>query len=277
MFGLLVAGFFLLYIPSYMDVARTVWTTDEQGHGPIILAVTLWLLYQKRFELGALTVQPNWTVGLPLLVVGLILYVLGRTQSFLGMEVASQLLVLSSFILCFLGKRALRLLWFPLFFLAFTTPLPEALVAEVTAPLKSAVSTVSAELLYALGYPVSRAGVVLNVGQYQLLVADACAGLNSLFTLEALGLLYLNLMQYTSVARNITLTILVVPIAFLANVVRVIVLVLVTYHFGDAAGQGFVHSFAGMVLFIVGLLLVLFTDYLLGFVFKEPPKAKASA
>ena len=276
-FGLLVAGFFLLYIPSYMDVARTVWTTDEQGHGPIILAVTLWLLYQKRFELGALTVQPNWTVGLPLLVVGLILYVLGRTQSFLGMEVASQLLVLSSFILCFLGKRALRLLWFPLFFLAFTTPLPEALVAEVTAPLKSAVSTVSAELLYALGYPVSRAGVVLNVGQYQLLVADACAGLNSLFTLEALGLLYLNLMQYTSVARNITLTILVVPIAFLANVVRVIVLVLVTYHFGDAAGQGFVHSFAGMVLFIVGLLLVLFTDYLLGFVFKEPPKAKASA
>lgn len=90
-----------------------------------------------------------------------------------------------------------------------------------------------------------------------------------MFTLEALGLLYLNIMKYTSVARNIVLSVLVVPIAFIANVVRVMVLVLVTYHFGDAAGQGFVHSFAGMVLFLVGLTLVIATDYLLGFVFKS--------
>ena len=271
--GLLLAGFLVLYLPSYWDVARTVWTTDEQGHGPIILAVSLWLLYNHRHALAALPAQPAWGLGLPLLLVGLVFYALGRSQSFLGLEVGSQILLLCALTLGFLGKRALRLIWFPLFFLAFMTPLPEVLVADVTAPLKSAVSTVSAHLLYALGYPVSRAGVILNVGQYQLLVADACAGLNSMFTLEALGLLYMNLMQYTSVARNVALSILVIPIAFLANVVRVIVLVLVTYHFGDAAGQGFVHSFAGMVLFLVGLVLVLFTDYLLGWVFKEPPRA----
>lgn len=268
--GMLLAGFLILYVPSYLDVARTVWTTDEQGHGPIILAVSLWLLYTHRHALAALPAQPAWGLGLPLLVLGLVFYGLGRSQSFLGAEVGSQILLLCALTLGFLGKGALRLIWFPLFFLTFMTPLPEVLVADVTAPLKSAVSTVSAHLLYALGYPVSRAGVVLNVGQYQLLVADACAGLNSMFTLEALGLLYMNLMRYTSVARNVTLSILVIPIAFLANVVRVLVLVLVTYHFGDAAGQGFVHGFAGMVLFLVGLVLVLFTDYLLGWVFKEP-------
>jgi exosortase len=151
------------------------------------------------------------------------------------------------------------------------TPFPEVLVSEVTGPLKSAVSVVAAELLYYLGYPVSRAGVMLNVGPYQLLVADACAGLNSMFTLEALGLLYLNIMKYTSPARNITLAILVVPIAFVANVTRVMILVLVTYHFGDAAGQGFVHSFAGMLLFIVGLILVLLADYFVGKFFFEKP------
>lgn len=268
--GLLLAGFLVLYVPSYLDVARTVWTTDEQGHGPIILAVSLWLLYGHRHALAALPAQPAWGLGLPLLVLGLVFYGLGRSQSLLGVEVGSQIMLLCALTLGFLGKRALRLIWFPLFFLAFMTPLPEVLVADLTAPLKSAVSTVSAHLLHAMGYPVSRAGVVLNVGQYQLLVADACAGLNSMFTLEALGLLYMNLMRYTSVARNVTLSILVIPIAFLANVVRVLVLVLVTYHFGDAAGQGFVHSFAGMVLFLVGLLLVLFTDYLLGWFFKEP-------
>lgn len=268
--GLLLAGFLVLYVPSYLDVARTVWTTDEQGHGPIILAVSLWLLYGHRHALAALPAQPAWGLGLPLLVLGLVFYGLGRSQSLLGVEVGSQIMLLCALTLGFLGKRALRLIWFPLFFLAFMTPLPEVLVADLTAPLKSAVSTVSAHLLHAMGYPVSRAGVVLNVGQYQLLVADACAGLNSMFTLEALGLLYMNLMRYTSVARNVMLSILVIPIAFLANVVRVLVLVLVTYHFGDAAGQGFVHSFAGMVLFLVGLLLVLFTDYLLGWFFKEP-------
>ena len=212
-----------------------------------------------------------------MLVLGLVFYGLGRSQSLLGVEVGSQIMLLCALTLGFLGKRALRLIWFPLFFLAFMTPLPEVLVSDLTAPLKSAVSTVSAHLLHAMGYPVSRAGVVLNVGQYQLLVADACAGLNSMFTLEALGLLYMNLMRYTSVARNVTLSILVIPIAFLANVVRVLVLVLVTYHFGDAAGQGFVHSFAGMVLFLVGLLLVLFTDYLLGWFFKEPAPVAAQS
>jgi exosortase B len=270
--GLLLAGFAILYLPSYVDVARTVWTTDEQGHGPIILAVSLWLLYKARHSLAALPAEPALVLGLPVLVFALVSYAVGRSQSFMMVEVGSQIFMLCALVLCFMGKRALRLIWFPLFFLAFMTPLPEVLVSEVTAPLKSAVSTVSANLLYAMGYPISRAGVILNVGQYQLLVADACAGLNSMFTLEALGLLYMNLMQYTSVGRNITLSILVVPIAFCANIVRVTILVLVTYHFGDAAGQGFVHGFAGMVLFLVGLTFVLTTDHMLGWIFKEPAR-----
>ena len=119
-------------------------------------------------------------------------------------------------------------------------------------------------LLYALGYPVGRSGVIMTVGPYQLLVADACAGLNSMFTLEALGMLYMNLMKYTNPVRNVALAVLLVPTAFVANIVRVIILVLVTYHFGDEAGQGFVHGFAGMVLFIVALMLMLGLDKVLG-------------
>jgi exosortase B len=275
-FGLLLVGFALLYLPAYIDLAHTIWSTDEQGHGPIILAVSVWLFYNMRHELTALNAKPAPMLGGAFLVLGLTMYVLGRSQSFLGLAVVSQIVILISLILMFLGPRGLRAAWFPLFFLVFMTPFPEALVATVTGPLKAAVSVVAADLLYALGYPVSRVGVILNVGQYQLLVADACAGLNSMFTLEALGLLYMNLMRYTSAARNVVLTILVVPIAFGANIVRVMILVLVTYHFGDAAGQGFVHSFAGMVLFIVGLIFVLLTDYLLGFVFKEPAVQKGA-
>lgn len=270
----LLAGLAVLFLPTYVRLTETVWASDEQGHGPIILAVSLWLLYQLRGELSALPSRPAPVSGWAAIGFGLVLYVLGRSQDIIMFEVGAQIPLFAGLLLLFKGYRALRLAWFPLFFLLFMVPLPGGLVAAVTTPLKSAVSYVASNLLYALGYPVGRSGVVLTVGAYQLLVADACAGLNSMFTLEALGLLYMNLMAYTSVARNVTLAILVIPIAFLANIVRVMILVLVTYYFGDEAGQGFVHGFAGMVLFLVGLMLMLATDRVLGlFIPARAPEA----
>ena len=273
-FAWVALGFLLLYGPTYWSLAHTIWASDEQGHGPIILAVSAWLLFEKRHELAALDSKPSLWLGALVLGFGLLLYVFGRSQAILMFEGASQIAVLAAILLLFKGGPALRVAWFPLFFLIFMVPLPSILVGAATGPLKSAVSSVAGSLLYSLGYPVGRSGVILTVGQYQLLVADACAGLNSMFTLEALGLLYMNLMKYTSAARNITLAVLLVPISFAANIVRVMILVLVTYHFGDAAGQGFVHSFAGMVLFMVALVLMLTVDKLLDLVFKGDRRRK---
>lgn len=260
-------GFVAMYLPTYWDLSDTVWASDEQGHGPIILAVTAWLLWGKRHDIAALPDKSAPWLGWPLLAFALLLYTLGRSQAIVVFEVGSQIALLAAILLLFKGPAAVRTVWFPLFFLLFMVPLPGALVAALTTPLKSAVSYVASGLLYEAGYPVGRSGVILTVGPYQLLVADACSGLNSMFTLEALGLLYMNLMAYTSVARNITLALLIIPISFAANVVRVLILVLVTYYFGDEAGQGFIHSFAGMVLFLVGLVLMLATDKLLGLYF----------
>lgn len=267
--GGLLLGFAALYLPTYVDLARRIWPTEEQGHGPIILAVSIWLMFGLRHAVAALPVQPEKTAGTALLVFGVLVYTLGRTQGLMVLEVFSQILVLVALILLTLGRRALRTLWFPLFFLLFMVPLPGSVLVAVTGPLKAAVSAVAANLLYALDYPVARAGVILTVGPYQLLVADACAGLNSMFTLEALGLLYLNMIRCTSAGRNVALALLIIPISFLANIIRVMILVLVTFHFGDEAGQGFVHSFAGMVLFMVGLSLMIGADKLLRMVFKS--------
>jgi len=256
----LAAGLLLLYGPVYWQLAHTLWPGDEQGHGPIVLTVSLWLLFAKRHQVAAVKAHPLPGIGWTLLILGLLLYALGTSQDIIMFAVGSQIFVLASLLLIFKGARAVRAAWFPLFFMLFMVPLPEALVAAVTGPLKSAVSAVASNLLYAIGYPVGRSGVVMTVGPYQLLVADACAGLNSMFTLEALGLLYMNLMGYASVRRNVALAILLIPTAFVANIVRVMILVLVTYHYGDAAGQGFVHGFAGMVLFMVALMLMLVLD-----------------
>jgi exosortase B len=265
----LAVGFALLYVPSYLRLADSIWASDEQGHGPIILAVAFWLLYAKRHDVAATATRPRPALGWPILMFALLLYAFGRSQDIIMFEAGSQIVLLVALVLLFKGSAALRLVWFPLFFMIFMVPLPGALVAAATAPLKSAVSMVVTQLLYAAGYPISRTGVMLMVGQYQLLVADACAGLNSMFTLEALGMLYMNLMRYTSVARNAVLVVLLIPVAFLANIVRVSILVLVTYHFGDEAGQGFVHGFAGMVLFLAALTMMLALDRVLNLFFPK--------
>lgn len=262
---LVLLGFAAMFVPTYWDLSSTVWASDEQGHGPIILAVSLWLLYQQRQTLLQVQPKPAYITGGLFLMLGLALYAFGRSQSILLFEVSAQIFVLIAIALILIGDAGLKLIWFPLFFLLFMVPLPEVLVTALTTPLKSAVSAVASSLLYNAGYPVGRAGVILTIGPYQLLVADACAGLNSMFTLEALGLLYMKLMNYTSAGRNVTLALLLVPISFVANIVRVMILVLVTYYFGDAAGQGFIHGFAGMVLFMVALAIMLVVDKILNF------------
>jgi len=255
-------GLIALYIPTWVDLSRTIWATEAQAHGPIILSVTLWFFWKKRLVIHEMPAAPS-KAGWPLFILGLLLYAIGRSQDILLFEVGSQIVVIISLLLILRGWAAVSAAWFPLFFLLFMIPLPGAFLDALTLPMKMAVSYVAEHILYSVGYPIARSGVILQIGQYKLLVADACAGLQTLFTLEALGLLYLNLVRHDSLFRNVALAILIIPISFAANVIRVMVLSLITYHFGDEAGQGFLHGFAGMVLFITALLIIIGVDSVL--------------
>ena len=260
----IVTGLIVLYVPSLVDLFRGIWSTDEQAHGPIVLGISCWLIYRKWPEMSRVSKDragSSW--GWPLLVFGLLVYAVGRSQEMLLLEVGSAVWVLAAVLLLTRGTAALKAQWFSIFFMLFMIPLPGAIVDAVTMPMKMAVSIVAENVLFWIGYPIARTGVILQIGQYKLLVADACAGLHTLFTLEALGLLYLNIVRHEALFRNITLAICVVPISFTANVIRVMVLTLVTYHFGDSAGQGFLHGFAGMVLFLTALMLIIGVDSLL--------------
>jgi exosortase B len=254
----------VLYLPSFLDLFRTIWATDEQKHGPIVLSVACWLAWRNWPNMWqASEGQEPSTWGWPIFIAGLLLYIIGRSQDILLFEVGSIIWLLVAILLLTRGTAAVKAQWFALFFMLFMIPLPGALVDALTMPMKTAVSYVAEHVLFWLGYPIARSGVILQIGQYKLLVADACAGLHTLFTLEALGLLYLNIIRSDSLLRNVTLAILIVPISFTANVIRVMVLTLITYHFGDEAGQGFLHGFAGMVLFLTALLLIIAVDSLL--------------
>lgn len=256
-----IIGLLVLYGPTLFDLFRGIWSSDEQMHGPIVLGISIWLIYRNwPAMLAASEGETGHWSGWLIVVFALLLYAVGRSQDILIFEVGSVIWLLIGIAFLNLGVNAVKAQWFALFFMLFMVPLPGPVVDLVTLPMKMAVSYVAEVILFWAGYPIGRNGVILQIGQYMLLVADACAGLHTLLTLEALGLLYLNLVRRDSAFRNITLAILIIPISFTANVVRVMALSLITYHFGDAAGQGFLHGFAGMVLFLSALLLIIFFD-----------------
>jgi exosortase B len=221
----------------------------------------LWLLHRNWSAMEAASQGQRASAwGWPVFVFGVLLYSVGRSQGILLLEIGSFIWLLVGLLLLKRGVAALKAQWFALFFMLFMVPLPVTVVDLVTMPMKMAVSYVAEQVLFWAGYPIGRSGVILQIGQYMLLVADACAGLHTLLTLEALGLLYLNVVRRDSMFRNVGLAILIVPISFTANVIRVMTLTLITYHLGDAAGQGFLHRFAGMVLFLSALLLIISFD-----------------
>ncbi|UXH79489.1 exosortase B [Roseateles amylovorans] len=265
--AMLVLGLAVLYVPTIIDFLHGPWRGDRNSHGPIVLALSAWYFYfQTRRMAGQgehFEPRPAPLVGWALMLLGLVLYVLGRSQSIALFELGSLLPVLLGLALLLLGPAIAKRYWFAFFLLLFAVPLPASVVDVITQPMKLAASWGAEHLMYALGYPVARSGVILQIGSYQLLVADACAGLNSLFTLEALGLLYMNVVRHESVFRNITLAVLIVPISFSSNVIRILILALLTYHFGDDVGQGFMHEFSGMALFLTALMLIVLTDSLL--------------
>lgn len=267
-------GLLAMFVPTFFSLFRGSWSSTEQAHGPIILALSAWLANRRREQAAALGPPASSLHGWLLFPPGLILYVIGRSQQIVSFEIAAFILILAAILLIKRGTRSLRLLWFPFFFMLFAIPLPASVVSSLTLPMKTAVSYATEHLLFLAGFPVARTGVILQIGPYQLLVADACAGLQTLLTLESLGLFYLNLVRHPSALRNIGLALLIVPISFMANVIRVCALTLITYYFGDAAGQGFLHGFAGMVLFVSALILIISIDSLLQLVSRKRTVAR---
>ncbi len=258
-----------LALPTLWGLMAGTGMAYSRGHEPLLLGVAIWLLWRQGPALQALPRQLPGLVQMALMAFTLLLYLLGHTQEFIRIEMLALWCISVQLLWWFKGWPAVRQTWFVWLFALFVLPLPFSWVLALTSPLKEGVSALAAMVLQAVGYPVGRAGVVLTVGQYQLLVAEACAGLHSMFVLEAMGLLYSHLAGHSSRVRNVLLASLAVPVAFLANVLRVMVLVLITYHFGDAVGQGFVHRFAGVLLFGLALVLMALVDTVLGRLFPD--------
>lgn len=254
-----------LIIPTMIGVARFSWTTEQGGHGPIVLATGIWLLLREIKDAKAERTVPKrpWLAALG---IGFFLavFVVARITGILEIEAMTMYPALLLGIYLLVGGQFMRAIWFPLVYLALVLPPPDTVVAAVTQPIKIAISEWAVAVLHALGYPIASSGVNIYIAQFELLVAAACAGLNSIISLGAICLFYVYLRHRNNVVAFLLVSLAVIPVAIFSNFVRVIVLILITYYLGEAAAQGFLHDFAGLLMFAVALATIFALDSLYG-------------
>jgi exosortase len=259
-FAALAASFFVAYLPTYLTLAGDAWRTEQEGHGPLIMLAAAWLAWRQRDKLDSIELRSAPVVGWIILLASLLLMAVTRSQDIPMIEVATQIPVLLGCLLLIGGWPLARVFAFPLAFLVFSVPPPNWLLDQFTVPLKSWISDLVSNFLYGLGYPVAQNGVMIMIGSYELMVKDACSGMNSIFALSAIGIFYVHEFVQNNPIRRLILVLSIVPITILANFVRVLTLVLGAYYLGIDTIEGLFHDLTGIALFMIALLLFFFLD-----------------
>src|SRR5665213_1234040 len=262
--AVLIGSFLAAYTPTVRSLIDGPWQTEQEGHGPLIIAASLWLAWQSRARLKSAKISPAPALGWMSLLLGLALMFLARTQGVLTVEAFSVIPVITGCVLLSAGWPALRSLAFPIAFLFFAVPMPDWLIDAATVPLKVFISNIVTSVLYAAGYPIAQNGVILMIGSYQLLVKDACSGMNSIFALSAIGVFYAYAFRSEEKIRSVLLLLAIIPITIVANFIRVLTLVLMAYYGGPDFIEGVVHDLTGIGLFVVAVILLFFFDGILG-------------
>lgn len=276
--GLIVLVWLALFGPAYIDFADYAWKQPENGHTPFLAAIILagFFLGLQRLagadgEAAPGPASPAARAGgLGVLAMALIILPIAQRAGVDLVLSGLQPVIASALVLAIWGVRGIRMFWFPLLLSLYLIIWPGWLLDALTLPLKMWLSRTAADLLYLAGLPVSHAGAIIHAGPYQLLVAQACAGLNALIALTAVGAVYLKIVNRQSLAANLAVIACLVPIAVIANAVRIILLILITLYLGYDAGQGFLHETAGLITFTVALGLVFMIDTLAALIFRTP-------
>ena len=259
---LLAIGVLVLVLPTMSGVATESWSTEKCAHGPIVLATALWLFWRRWNEVRALARPGDTRIAAVAFLIVAPLYAVTRIINIIEVEgfMMYGLLLITAYGL--IGFAPLRAMWFPVIYVLFIFPPPDSVVTMITQPLKIGISQAAIDLLHALGYPIAGSGVTIIIGQYQLLIAAACAGLNSLISLSAIGLFYIYIRHNANWRYALLLMLAIVPVAIMANFIRVLALILITHYLGDEAAQGFLHNFSGITMFLFSVLGIFGVDAL---------------
>jgi len=249
-----------IYAPTFISLSERFLATDSYySHGFLVPLVSAYLIWRKRKRLKELLPAQPCKSGLVLLAGGLLLHLISTVLKINFGSYFSLLIVLVGLALYLFGKTITRELLFPLAFLIFMLPLPSVIIIAVSFKMKLIAAQLASLAVNLMGIPTTRGGSTIYLPGSFLLVGDPCSGLRSLISLLALGALFTQFIS-GGLSRKITLFLSSIPLALISNVLRIILLLLVTHIYGKKVALGFFHDFSGMLVFVfafIGLAIVM--------------------
>lgn len=261
-YGFLAAALLVWSAPVFAGLARYVWSTDQGAQGPLILATGVWLLATLRARHAAVAGPGREGRAVVALAGCALLFVLARMISMLSVQVLCLWLALVILLYASDGSRMLQRLAFPLAYLLFLIPPPFFVASPIVRALKLAIASGAVDVAAALGLEVASSGSTVFIDQYELSIEAACAGLNSIFSLLAIGSFYIYLRHGRNWRRVAVLGSAIVPVAIGANLLRVLLLMASVHLFGSAVLDTALHVAAGLVTAAAAMLLLVALDTL---------------
>jgi exosortase len=231
------------------------WVHDPNySHGFFVPAFSLYVLWQERDRLRNLPLRPSWS-GMAILVLGVVVLAAGVLGAELFLSRVSLLISIAGLVVLMYGWNHLRAAVFPWLFLLLMIPIPNIIFNQITFPLQLLASKVAAVTLPLLGVPVLREGNVIQLPVMALEVAEACSGIRSLMSLTTLAIIYGYLLE-TRLSTRVLLAVASVPIAVIANSLRIVGTGLLVQYWDPEKAEGFFHAFSGWLIFVVSLSLL---------------------
>jgi exosortase len=235
------------------------WTNPNFSHGFFVPPFAAFLIWKSRDQLKTVTVKPSWS-GLGIIAVGLVVLVAGVLGAELFLSRTSLLFVVAGLIVYFKGWKYFRVLFFPWLFLFLMVPPPTLIMNHITIPLQFVASDLATSLLRLAGVPVLQEGNVIQLPNMALDVVEACSGIRSLISLGVMAIIYGYLLESSNILR-LLLAAAAIPIAVLANGLRIMGTGLTGLYWEPSKAQGFFHEFSGWVIFVVALVTLYLFHY----------------
>jgi exosortase len=243
-----------LYLPILARLFLQWWRDPNFSHGFFVPLFSAYVIWIKREHLRRLVPQPSW-YGIPVVAVGLAVLVLGNLGAELFLSRFSLVIVLAGLVISSMGWAYQRELLFPWLFLVLMIPIPAIIFSHVTFPLQTLAANLAALILRGLGLPVQVEGHIIIIPVMSLDVAEACSGIRSLLSLITLSIIYGYLLE-KSITVRVTLALAAVPIAVIANSLRIVGTGLVAQYWSTDKAEGFFHTVSGWLIFVVSLILL---------------------
>jgi exosortase len=267
--GLAIAALSVLalYGRTIVGVVRTWETNSDYTHGFLIAPLCVYLVWQRRRRLAAMEMRPS-AAGLGIVLFSLFLFAAGQLGAEQFLARVSLIGVLAGSVVFLMGWAHARALAFVFGLAILTIPLPTIIFNEIAQPLQLLASSVAEETLVALRIPALREGNVIFLSTATLEVAEACSGIRSMVSLLAAGLVY-GYFTDDHLGRRAILALSTLPIAIVANAIRVAGTGVLAHFAGAAAADGFFHGFAGWLVFMSALVMLFAVHGLLRFLSRE--------